>query len=109
MADTILFRRGAAAGLPKLADGEPGWCKDTKQLYIGTPEGNEKIADAALIATVEQHEQAIKELNDELEEKLSASAAAAQAELGADAELATVVESFNALLLALKFSGLMES
>lgn len=109
MADTIQFKRGAAAGMPKLADGEPGWCRDTKQLFIGTPTGNEKIADVALIATVEQHGQAISELNEELDGKLSASAAAAQAELQAEAELAAVVESFNELLSALKFSGLMES
>lgn len=106
MADTIQFKRGAAANIPKLADGEPGWCRDTKELFIGTPTGNEKIADASLIATVEQHGQAIAELN---EDKLSASAAPAQEELEAEAELTAVVESFNALLSALKLSGIMES
>lgn len=116
MADTIQFKRGAADTIPKLADGEPGWCKDKKQLYIGTPTGNEKIADVALIATVEQHSetiaqhgQAITELNNEMDGKLSAKAALAQAELAAEAELAAVVESFNELLNALKTAGLMES
>ena len=130
MADTIQLRRGAAAKLPRLADGEPGWCRDTKQLFIGTPTGNEKIADVELIATIQQnsetiteheqtiteheqtiteHEQAITELEDKLDDKLSAKAAEAQAELEAEAELSAVVESFNALLLALKFSGIMES
>lgn len=109
MADTIQFKRGAASSIPKLADGEPGWCRDSKELYIGTPSGNEKIADAALIATVNQHSTAINELNNELGSKLSASAAAAQAELEAEAELAAVVERFNKLLSAMKISGLMES
>lgn len=137
MADTIQFRRGAAAEIPRLADGEPGWCRDTKELYIGSPSGNVKAMDASLIATVEQHSktiaqhettisqqaqaltqhaqaitqhgQAINELNNELDSKLSASAAAAQAELEAEAELAAVVERFNKLLSAMKISGLMES
>lgn len=137
MADTIQFKRGAEDSMPKLADGEPGWCVDKKRLYIGTPAGNEKIADVALIATVEQHSetiarqeqavtehdqviteqgetltehsQAITELNEELTGKLSAKAALAQAELEDEAELAAVVESFNALLAAMKAAGLMES
>ena len=109
MADTIQFRRGAAAEIPRLADGEPGWCRDTKELYIGTPTGNVKAVDAALIATVEQHGQAITEMSTELDSKLSASAAAAQAELEAEAELAAVVERFNELLSAMKISGLMDS
>ena len=109
MADSIQLRRGAARSIPRLSAGEPGWCTDTKQLFIGTDEGNEKIADAALFNLVDEHSQAITELSDELDGKLSASAAAAQAELEAEAELAAVVESFNALLLALKGSGLMES
>jgi hypothetical protein len=32
---TIQVRRGAAAGLPALADGEPGWTTDTHVLYVG--------------------------------------------------------------------------
>lgn len=48
MADSIQFRRGAKASLPKLADGEPGWCKDTKELYIG----GVKVADAAVFGQI---------------------------------------------------------
>ena len=109
MADSIQLKRGIARAIPRLSTGEPGWCTDTKQLFIGTDEGNTKIADATLFNLVDEHSQAITELNEELDSKLSASAAAAQAELEAEAELAAVVESFNELLSALKDSGLMES
>ena len=109
MADTIQFKRGAADSLPKLADGEPGWCRDAKQLFIGTLTGNEKIADSTIFATVEQHSRAINEMNEEMDNKLSAKAALSQAELAAEAELAAVVESFNTLLAAMKTAGLMES
>lgn len=42
-------------------------------------------------------------------EKLSASKAAAQSNLAADAELETVVAAFNALVAAMKASGLMNT
>ena len=127
MADTIQFKRGAAASAPKLAEGEPGWCRDTKELFIGTLAGNEKIADATIFDTVEQHEQMIarhgntlteqdeklaehdRELSQIQEDKLSANAASSVSALGADAELAAVVEKINALLAAMKTAGLMES
>lgn len=35
MGNTIKFRRGLSGNLPTLGDGEPGWCTNTKQLYIG--------------------------------------------------------------------------
>lgn len=31
----IQFYRGLVAGIPTLADGEPGWATDTQTLYIG--------------------------------------------------------------------------
>lgn len=48
MADSIQFRRGAKERLPTLADGEPGWCKDTKELYIG----GVKVADTAVFGQI---------------------------------------------------------
>lgn len=35
MADSLQIRRGNKDGIPTLADGEPGYCKDTRELYIG--------------------------------------------------------------------------
>jgi parallel beta-helix repeat protein len=32
---TIQFKRGTFANIPSLQDGEPGWCEDSKKLYIG--------------------------------------------------------------------------
>lgn len=43
----ILFPRGNLANLPVLEDGEPGWTKDEKALYIGTPTGNERLPNKA--------------------------------------------------------------
>lgn len=37
---TIRVKRGAAAGLPTLTSGEPGWTTDTNVLYVGTGAGN---------------------------------------------------------------------
>lgn len=36
----IRVKRGLKANLPLLKEGEPAYCTDTKEYYIGTPEGN---------------------------------------------------------------------
>jgi hypothetical protein len=36
----IQFNRGAAAGTPTLAEGEPGWLIDSRQLIVGSDMGN---------------------------------------------------------------------
>jgi len=35
MANTLKIRRGLKSSLPTLAAGEPGWCTDTYELFIG--------------------------------------------------------------------------
>lgn len=40
MAVTIKIRRGPKASLPPLEPGEPGFCTDTGEFYIGSPSGN---------------------------------------------------------------------
>jgi hypothetical protein len=40
MADRIQIKRGLKANLPVLADGEFGYCTDTKELFIGSTSGN---------------------------------------------------------------------
>ncbi len=35
MSNTLQIKRGTKAGLPTLAAGEPGWCTDTYELYVG--------------------------------------------------------------------------
>ncbi len=32
----IMFKRGEALNIPALKPGEPGWCLDTGELFIGT-------------------------------------------------------------------------
>lgn len=44
MGDTILLRRGTLANLPDLQEGEPGWCTDQNQLYMGTDTGTAESA-----------------------------------------------------------------
>jgi len=43
MAVTIKFKRGAFASLPVLGDGEPGFCSDSKQMFIGQGGTNYEI------------------------------------------------------------------
>ena len=70
--------------MPTLQDGEPGWCRDEKALYVGDGNENHRISgDDRQIA--------------------------AQAALATDANLAAVVTAFNALLAAMKASGIMKS
>lgn len=45
MADTIKLKGGSGA-VPSLADKEPAYSRTEKALYVGTPQGNEKVGDA---------------------------------------------------------------
>ena len=47
MADSIRIKAGKG-NVPTLQDREIAYSKDEKALYIGTPEGNVKVADAGL-------------------------------------------------------------
>lgn len=44
MANPLRFKRGTKAGLPTLASGEPGWCTDTKELFVGDGAANNPLA-----------------------------------------------------------------
>ena len=59
--------------------------------------------------TVAEHSTAIAEQKAALDGKLSASPVAAQASVAADADLATVVAALNALIAAMKNSGVMNT
>lgn len=116
MADKIYLRAGNAENMPELADREPAFVRDKKALYIGTPEGNLLLCKAEIPQKVEELEKEVEaytlkveEIDANLDEKLSAEAAAAQSTLAADAELAAVIDAFNALVSAMKASGIMEN
>lgn len=68
--------------MPSLPHRSLGWCKDSKELYIGTEDGNVKVG---------------------------ADQVAAQALLDEGADLAAVVAAFNALVEAMKASGVMST
>lgn len=46
--DMMQIRRGEKQYLPNLAHGELGWTTDTKELYIGNPDGNVNVVGDAL-------------------------------------------------------------
>ena len=46
-ADGIQFKRGPCASLPTLQAGEPGFCTDTYQFYIGDGTANHEVATGA--------------------------------------------------------------
>lgn len=95
MADTILIKAGNKANMPTLVQREIAYVNDEEALYIGTPDGNVKVLGNDIAKLTK--------------EKLTASKAAAQNALAADANLAAVVAAFNALVAAMKESGQMNS
>ena len=99
MADKIQLRAGNKAGMPTLTDREPAYVRDEKALYIGTPDGNVDITG--------ELKQAVRELWEVMDDKLAADSVASQPELASDADLATVVAALNALIAAMKKSGVM--
>lgn len=128
MADSLQIRGGNKATMPVLQIREIAYCKDEKALYIGTSGGNVKLCDAddpdritALETTTATHTAQISglqtmagthtaqigTLETSVEGKLTATPAAAQSELAAQADLAAVIAAYNALLAALKAGGIM--
>lgn len=50
MVDKLLIKRGAQAGIPTAADGEPLWTTDTMRLYVGQGGTNRLVGDASFSA-----------------------------------------------------------
>lgn len=49
MAVTIKFKRGLAASIPALQIGEPGYCTDTKELFVGSSDGNKLVGEGTFL------------------------------------------------------------
>ena len=137
MADNIQFYRGLEAKLPTLRPGQPGYCKDTKRLYIGSDNDNVLVADNVRIVKVDtleleidnvetrvdsleaaqqqlktaqqQLQSAVQQLQNSMNGKLTASAVTAQDALTDGATLEDVTAKVNALIAAMKASGVMSS
>ncbi|MFN7250065.1 MAG: right-handed parallel beta-helix repeat-containing protein [Anaerobacillus sp.] len=45
MSYKIILRRGLKEDLPNLDEGELGYCIDTKEIFVGSNDGNQKLAD----------------------------------------------------------------
>lgn len=54
MAVKIQFRRGNFADLPTLSAGEPGFCSDTKQFFVGDGSSNHELALKSYVDAVAQ-------------------------------------------------------
>lgn len=67
MADGIRLRAGLKAGMPRLADREPAFVRDEAALYIGTPEGNVKLAAAGLEGRVDKLEETARTCGETLD------------------------------------------
>lgn len=97
--DLIQIKRGDATGVSFLSDGELGYSREEKALYIGDGgRRNQKLCSAETAAKVEALE------ND----KLTATAAASVNTLPANSDINAVISAYNALVSALKASGIME-
>ena len=103
MADSVQIKGGAKASMPVLAERELGWCSDTGELYVGNGRENRKVG-----ADIERKlELACDDIEADLGKKLTATPTAAQNALAEDAELAAVISAYNALVAAMKASGVM--
>ena len=47
----LKIRRGLKVNLPTLAEGELGFCTDTKEVFIGTSSGNVRLDETYTAAT----------------------------------------------------------
>lgn len=116
MADEVKIRRGNKATMPTLAVGELAYCRDAKELYIGTASGNVLLCANATITKVSgletttgEHTTQISALQTAVNGKLTASKVAAQSALDGAADLAAVITAFNVLVAALKAAGVMNT
>ena len=109
MADEVKIRRGNKATIPTLAVGELAYCKDAKELYIGTASGNVLLCANATITKVTGLETNVSALQTAVNGKLTASKVAAQSELDGAADLVAVITAFNTLVAAMKSSGVMNT
>ena len=67
MADAIKLKGGSGA-VPALADKEPAYSRTEKALYVGTPNGNEKVGDANWETRIKSLESEILALRNTLNE-----------------------------------------
>ena len=127
--------RGLKSKMPALLDGQLGYCTDSKELYIGSGNGNVLVGAAAFKTQLEENsEQLSSQLNAiennaaaidantqsiaantqsiaantrAISEKLTASKTAAVDTLAGTATQADIITAFNSLIANLKASGVM--
>ena len=96
--DVIQIKRGDVC-VSFLADGELGYNRAERALYIGDGgRRNQKLCSAEMAETIEALEL----------EKLSATQIDNQPILGADSSINDVINAFNSLISAMQTSGIMK-
>lgn len=106
MADLIQIKRGDTTGVSFLADGELGYSRGEKALYIGDGgRRNQKLCSAETATRVDALETKVATLENE---KLTATAMESIGELSSDSDMGAVITAYNSLLSALKSSGIMK-
>ena len=104
--DTIQIKRADKMGVSFLADGELGYSREEKALYIGDGgRRNQKLCSADTAAKVETLEGDVETLK---RDKLTATAAEAIAEIAEGADLNSVIATVNLVISSLKTSGIMK-
>ena len=105
MADKIQIRAGNKEGMPVLTNRELAYVKDESSLYVGTENGNVKLCSSETESKVATLEQTVSAQQEILNSKLTATQMPAQADVAAEADLATVIASYNSLLAELRTGG----
>jgi len=125
MAGSIRLYGGRKAWIPSLAARMPGWCTDTKELFIGTEEGNLLLASADGAAgkydrltlkpgayledgQLGRNAEGSPVFMENGKARALAFRAAAVEPLGESADLAAVIAGYNALLEALRKGKVMD-
>ena len=108
MADRQQQYRGKKAKLPELLEGELGFCTDTKELYIGSANGNVLIGSGAFAEAINNLNTELNSVKTDVSKKLTANQAESVNTLAADADVAAAVSCINNLINSLKTAGIMK-
>lgn len=92
----VRFLRGNEATIPTFAEGQPGFTKDTKRVFIGSDSGNVELAKQddvnGLVQRVNGHDEDISTINTQLVDNTS--------KIGIYGRKAVYVESYDNLKIA---------
>lgn len=117
MADKVFIYGGNEADMPELQLRELGICTDSFKLFTGSSEGENKLIGAVVwgedITTLKNGlkslNDAVDNVKDVLDDKLTANKAESVAVVAENATAADIATAFNSLLDSLKAAGIMNT